>query len=551
MKYFDIDKLNKTGKISHERITKIIKDCKFAVRDLDSTFCEAGNASDVLLEEITTYDDILNKVFLHQKTSMYVYKDKVTKKQYMLCFKPTTEMAMFRSIKQKLADLTTSHVIQKMTDVEYETFFFKFYNSMNTIIESYANMKNLSVPDDICFFYKGGNLYRILLSELFILFDTNQYTNLLKRSDADFQLFINPKIPGYKTIFAELSTLVTFVLYSFKKYLLSNDFNISNVDPTVLEDLYKKEYDSQEPMQAITDKKRQDFMLMPIKIDGQEYIMYKEVPTLLDGIPKLKPSQFYITRNTSIRFKRKDNTYNSFDLLRMKYNIKVKIGKIQLNVPSEIIDIGIPREDDNTIPPLTKGASKWMKKYNYSSNITDVKFAFWGPSLSYLIKDVDSILFYQNEFPWQDKKIEKRLQRYLLCIILHTIVTSPTDPIFHLTTLKNEFNKLINFLTCFNDSSQCEMYGDETVSGLFYAKYKKILATLNAIKVVSRRTKELRDFKTFNENVIAITKNLIVAIRHIIANTSETKLKQLIQKVHVLHTTSYLGGTRSHRVKAL
>lgn len=543
MRYLDIHKLSKTGKISSERLSKIIKDCKFVVKDLDTTLCEANNASDVLLEEVTTYDDVFNKVFLHQKTSMYVYKDKVTKKQYMLCFNPTTDMALMKSIKQKLADATTSHVIQKMTDEEYETFLFKFYKSMNTVVETYANMKNLSVPDDICFFYKGGNLYRILLSELFMLFDTNQYTNLLKRSDVDFQLFINPKIPGYKTVFEELSTLVTFALYSFKKYIQSNDFNIPNVDPTALVDVYKKEYDSHEQMQVVTDKKRQDFMLAPIKIDGQEYIMYKEVPTLLDGVPKLKPSQFYISRNTAIRFKRKDDTYNSFDLIRMKYNIKVKIGKVMLNVPSEIIDIGIPHDDDNTIPTLVKGAGKWIKRYNYSSNTTDVQFSFWGPSLSYLIKDVDSILFYQNEFPWQDKKIEKRLQRYLLCLILHTIVTSPTDPIFHLTTLKNEFNKFINFLECFNNSRQCEVYGDETMSGLFYAKYKKISAKLNAIANTQRLAAELKDFQTFNENVISVTKNLMVVIRQIIANTPESKLKQIINKVKILHTTSYLGGS--------
>lgn len=540
MRLFDLGKIAHKGKISYERLEKVIKECKFVQKDLEANFCEAKKLDDILLEEITNYDDIYNKVNYNQKLSMYVYKDKTTNRQYMICFKPTEEMARFRSIKQKLADITTSHIIQKMSDVDYETFLFTFYKSVNTVITCYANHHHLDIPRHICFFYKGGNLYRIILKELFSLLDDHEFTHLLKRSDADFQLYVNPKIENYTKVYNDLSILITFCLYSFKKVLHKNDFGIANINTDALLKEYIKELDDKS-LKILDNKPRLDFMLAPTIVQGDQYVMYKEVSSLLNSIPKQKPSKFYISRNTAIRFRRKDNTYNSFDLYRMKYNIKLNVDKKVLSVPSEIIDVGMPKPDDNTIPSLVKMADKWLTKYHYKSNISGQSFAFWGPTLSYMIKDIDLILFYQNEFPWHDKKIDKRLQRYFLCLILHSIVATDNDPILSLTTLKNELRKLIKFLTCYNETN-CEVYGDENVSGLFYTKYKKISKKLNTISDKSSRAQEIRDFKVFNENVITIVKKMINIVLKVIANTPPKKLDNIIKKVKVLHTTSYLGG---------
>lgn len=540
MRLFDLSKIADNGKISYERLEKVIKECKFIQKDMEANFCEAKKFDDILLEEITNYDDIYNKVSYNQRQSMYVYKDKVTNKQYMMCFKPTDEMARFRSIKQKLADTTTSYIIQKMSDANYELFLFTFYKSVNTIITSYANHNNLEIPKHICFFYKGGNLYRILLKELFSLLDDNEFTHLLKRSDADFQLFVNPTIPNYKKVFEDISILVTFCLYSFKSVLQKNDFGISDINIDTLLKEYRNDLGNKD-IKFVDKTSRMDFMLAPINLQGDEFVMYKEVSSLLEAIPKHKPSNFFISRNTAIKFRRKDNTYNSFDLYRMKYNVKINVNDEILSVPSEVIDVGIPKPDDNTISSLIKKADKWLTKYHYDSTISKKSFTFWGPTLSYMIKDIDLILFYQNDFPWHDKKIDKRLQRYFLCLILHSIVATDNNPVMNLNNLKKELHKLIKFLTCFNEGN-CEAYGDENISGLFYVKYKKISNKLNNIKNKSTHAQEIRDFREFNDKVISIVKKMISMILKIIANTPPNKLENIIKKVKLLHTTSYLGG---------
>lgn len=540
MKFINVENVVKTGKISHKRIENILRDCKFVVKDFESSMCEANDMSDVVLDEIVNYDDKYNRVDFNQKTSMYVYRDKRTKKRYLMCFKPSENMAKFRSLKQKLADASTSYILQHITDKQYETFLHVFYKSANTLITTYARMRNLDVPKDICFFYKGGNLYRILLSELFQIIPGDEYKDLIKRSDADFQLFINPKLSNYKKIYEEASIIIMFALYSFKQYLIDTDLFNARSNTEVLLQNFARELDANHDLVLDPTQSKKDFMLSPINIQGEDYIMYKDVDNLLENTPKLKQSLFYISKNTAIKFKRKDDTYNSFDLFRMKYYFKLRIdNSVALSVPSEVIDVSIPKPEDNTMGPFIKDATKWLKQYHYKSKTAE--FSFWAPSLNYMIKDIDGILFYQNEFPWHDQKIGKRIQRYFLCLILQTIAASTDDPILHLTTLKGEFRKLIKLLTCLNETSQCEVYGDENVSGMFHAKYKKILQKLNKYPI-KKKVEELNGFKLFNDTIIVIVKKMINIILHIIANTHSTRLKKLQEKISILHTTTYLGG---------
>lgn len=557
MKYIDVSRLAKSKRISSARLDKILKDSEFGVHDFETSTYSASSIDDVYMEEMVSYDSIHTKftrVNVDGKTTTYSFKDKATDKTYLLCFKPTTEMAMFRSLKQKLADASTSYVVQKISNLDYERFMFTFYMSINSIITTYARHHSLRVPEDVCFFYKGGNLYKILLNELLVLLDNTEFSSLLKRSDADFQLFINPAIPNYQKVYNELSQLLAFGMYSFKKYLEKDNFGISIDNERELELLAKefkgiidKDIDSQN-LKVFTSN-RSDYVLKPLNVHGAEYIMYKEVPCILDGIPRQKKSPYYMSQNTAIRFKRKDNTYNSFDLYRIKYNIGVNVNGVNFNVPSEVIDVGIPKSDDNTISSLIKSAGKLLQQYNFKDSSSEGRsFSFWGPTLNYMIKDIDLILFFQNEYPWQDKKTDKRVKRYFLCIILHTIISSSDeeDPILKLNTLRLEFVKLIKYLTCFNESSQCEVYGEENISGMFYKKYTTISKKLNQISNANRRAREISNFKEFNTQVITILKSMNKTINDIISNSSREKLRKIMQKVKILNQTSYLGGGDCH-----
>jgi hypothetical protein len=552
MKYIDPQRICERKKVSSTLVQNILKHCALLNPDYTSVTCEATNQeSDMIIDEITTYDDIYNKVSLDKKTSFYIYKDKSKKQKYMFCFKPSEEMARFKSVKQKLADISTGHVIQQLTNEDYKRFFKTFYVSTNIVIEEYAKMHNLNVPSDLCFYYKGGNLYKILLNELIPLFSTHNFASLLKRSDADFGVFINPDIPNYKKVYDDVSVLIMYMMYSFKKHMQQDDFGLSNINHKVLlKDLTAELISSKIPYSKadlVTNHTRKDFSFSPITIQDEPFVMYKELPMLISGAPKVDVSRFYLSRNTAIRFKRKDNTYNSFDLLRIKYILKLKVDQTLLSIPSEVIDVGIAKPEDVTIKSLKKSAQKCLKQYRYQDNQDD--FVFWGPTLSYMIKDVDTILFHQNDFPWHDKKTQKRIQRYFLCLLLQTIVSSSIDdPILKLNIIKQEFKKLIKFLTCFNDNSQCEIYGEENVSGLFYAKYKKLSAKINAIKNTKQRAQELIDFKSFNTEIILILKSIVKNILYLIANTSQGQLEHIQKKVTILNTTWHLGGnTKVHK----
>jgi len=505
-----------------------------------------------MFDEITNYGDVYNSVSFDKKTSMYIYKDKFTNRKYMMCFEPSQEMARFKSTKQKMADIVTTHVIQGLTNRTYQEFFKTFYVSTNTVIESYAKMRGLRVPEDLCFFYKGGNLYKILLSELLPLFSTSDFSNLLKRSDADFGLFVNPDAPHYEQVFAEVSVLITYMLYCFKRHMCNSNLGTvfkSAINESLLMRLLKDELTSSNVTSQTTtlllDKPHRDFVLIPINIHGEYFVMYKENSMILEGVPKVQQCPFYLSRNTAIRFKRKDDTYNSFDLMRMKFNVKVKVDQSVLNIPSEVIDVGIAKKEDSGLKTLRKGANKCLKQYHFREGENDKGFFFWGPTLSYMIKDIDVILFYQNDYPWHDKKTTKRVQRYFLCLVLQTIVsTAIEDPIMKINIIKQEFKKLIKFLRCFNENTPCEAYGEENVSGLFYAKYKKLSKKLNSISDLHKRAKELKEFRDFNRDIIKVLESIVKNLIHLISNTSDLKLKHLQKKIAILNTTWHLGGEK-------
>lgn len=538
MRLLDIENLCKTRKISSNRIRNLIKTTEFTKVDWSSVVCEADEENDILLEEIYNYDDIYNTIpsELNKKTEMHIYKDKKNRKQYMLCFRPSEELSRYKSIRQILADVSTSHIIQGLSDKEYESFVHHFYTPTNVLVTEYARIQKLTVPDQVCFLYKGGNLFKILLNNVISLLKSDidlykKYESMLGRSDADFQLYINPNIPNYDTVFKELSILILISLYSFRSFILSDKSPI-DVSKVNLESLHRKFNDILESAREngkVMLKKRKDFILQPIDIDKVQYVMYKSVPRLLENYPKPKETSVYISRNTAIKFKRKDDTYNAFDLLRMKLNIILKIGNVNLSVPSELIDVGIPKSNDNTITYLNKNSGKCLVKYHYP------KFDFWGPNLQYMIKDIDAILFYQNDFPWHDKKIQKRIQRYFLSLFLNAIINYDNDPVLSMNSFKIELLKLTKFLVCFNKNIECEVYGDENISNIFNAKYKKIFKKLNMIKDKKKLLKELKDFKEFNDVMIKVIKDLVEVIKHIIVNIPKSKIDEIKRKVKLLH----------------
>ena len=128
-----------------------------------------------ILDDIYVYDDIINALPGEINNIKVIKYDN---KKY-LCFRNNNSRGNQRSLKQKLSDVTTSEIIQNMTNENYDLFLHDFYNAMNSMIELYISTRKpkvfkynkdtskgtraAKIPNDICFYYKGGNIYRILL----------------------------------------------------------------------------------------------------------------------------------------------------------------------------------------------------------------------------------------------------------------------------------------------------------------------------------------------------------------------------------------------------
>ena len=140
----------------------------------------------------------------------------------------------------------------------------------------------------------------------------------------------------------------------------------------------------------------------------------------------------YITVNSSINYMIEGSHIVQFDLYRIKLNVLlshiIEVDKNNsktvnsLNIPSEFIDVSIPKFNDMVL-------SKFRKKIydsNYTYNNFFAKLSFGNKknifmyNLSYLIEDLSIVLFSQNNFiPWADSKYNKRLKRItiLSCIL--------------------------------------------------------------------------------------------------------------------------------------
>jgi len=129
-------------------------------------------------------------------------------------------------------------------------------------------------------------------------------------------------------------------------------------------------------------------------------------------------SEFYTSINDAVEFFLV--TLVKFALVRTKINF---IGYIQfadntygaMHLPGELIDISISAYDDSKNFKFENELfSNHFSRYtfvNQNSNYNIPSFEYTSYNLRSFIADLELILFNDNEFPWLDKKYDKRLKR--------------------------------------------------------------------------------------------------------------------------------------------
>lgn len=374
-------------------------------------------------------------------------------KESILFWESVNKIMEGRTIKQKIGDVSTEYILSRFTDTTYKNFFKRFYKRLHQLLEQYAQESGLSIPEDIAIFYKGGNLFRIILTPFVRHIKDNEYLETLKkRSDADFQIYINPDLPNYDTIYDEVTKRALFSLYEFKSWLSAN--HLLNIDPLQLIELYRNLFDSM-PELEVTNVALANDNTNPFRSDciisnvTETATGFKEEYSLLSGFEKCRSDDpsLYISRNTASDFTTFSGKRYYFELLRLKRNIKIVIeyGKLKhktyLQVPSEVIDISIPKIGDSSLESMKGYITEYIQEYIFKES-TRAKFTFWGVSLQYLIYDLTDILYNKFEWPWLDAKYSKRLARFLLCITLQNTGVSKQKLLANLERLLRALNSL-------------------------------------------------------------------------------------------------------------
>ena len=351
-------------------------------------------------------------------------------------------MSDTRTIQQQLGDVSTEFFLSKFNDKTYSQFFKMFYDNIQTKLDVYIRDKGFNRPGrptDIRLFYKGGNLFRIILKEFVQIINIPKYNALIeKRSDADFQIFVRTDVDQYSQVLDDISKIVIVSLYEFKVTLTrSGLINVPDFEQIL--PLYKTllisvmpqnnklfELAAENPVRFSRGNMspfRRDFLMNIIKAPQASFLGYTDVDCLLEGYSpeRLTGNPLYISRNITSDFQTFSGNRYIFELIRMKRNIAIDISitgskPVSLKVASEMIDVSIPRQnDDGSIDHsvahmMAHGVDEYTQLYTFGE--ADSTIQFYGVNLKYLIYDLKDILFYKFEWPWADPKYEKRILRY-------------------------------------------------------------------------------------------------------------------------------------------
>ncbi len=386
------------------------------------------------------------------------------------------DRAVPKTLKRTLSDASTKYMCSRMfDDATYQKYLDDFFLLFKTAIETYIESFNalyqttFRIPDDIVPVYKGGNLFRLYLKPMIDLLQCGDFSRHIERSDADFSVYISPTRLGrhYKRIFKDIRILCIRVIESFRVQLISHresylpitddqrreafDFfqteiaNFQSADPTLQINLESIRYcaRSTDPTGSIDcplDTKPDFHVIFSNKLPANDgmFSVNIEMPqgqSLITHDIDLPlqtccPCDMYISDNTALKFRKLENVAH-FDLVRMKVlfvcSVSITDGRgnierVDIKAPSELIDISIPCEDDERM--------KLLDAHGFASEVSQQKWSgpspsIWTYSLSGLTKDVEAVLFDDNDYPWQDPKYEKRLVRFMLCLTLQILMIEP------------------------------------------------------------------------------------------------------------------------------
>tara|TARA_B110000977_G_scaffold191880_1_gene264641 strand:+ start:1832 stop:3097 length:1266 start_codon:yes stop_codon:yes gene_type:complete len=192
---------------------------------------------------------------------------------------------------------------------------------------------------------------------------------------------------------------------------------------------------------------------------------------MINILPGIANSVYYYANESLLFYSNKDDISknknpSNFFLHRIKKNIKVtcidrKNSVYFFNTGIELLDISVPTKLDfyhlNSKINFDKTNQEMLKMYNYKGN-NIILYTVEG-----LIYDYNKILFLVAEYPWDDNKYFKRLDRFIILLTIHNI-DNPVE--------FNNFSKSIKQIKTLNSNTLTSKINKMVITNLTNLKNK-------------------------------------------------------------------------------
>lgn len=493
---------------------------------------------------------------------------------------------------REFKDLATDIVVNEFVKYsnELSLFIYTISSTFDTALQYYRLQKSLP-EKSVVFVYKGGNILRLIAHEFLnelpgaaadIIF---QYYNPgFKQSDADFSIYVDPRLDNFANIYADI-TLISYQLlvylrdvfeghetkfFNFRRYNdeykterlnkylgdLNNTATIQNPESEYYNSQFVMLQNRKNTSTSPPDNPnnlptsiglRKDMVVTTLEKDPNTIITYD----IDDENNPNKVSDYYISVNTALKFMLEDQLMH-FNLVRMKVNFVMynakngeKINPMQMG--GELIDVSIPAQDTAGIRHFFEEIDNNIKEFKMEKPFP---FKFIAPTIEYLIEDLELILFKTVEYPWIDRKYVKRVNRLLFLYFIDLIAVDASlkdkegfiseigqniiNPLSSFDTLDESAKKLIK------ENISKKAYESKT----YGIKFEKFFVELERIltQVMTRGTAE--DKEELKKFVQVVDNNLQTMIQTMSELHGFVKNNGTIDKSKIYDVDVQMGGLR-------
>ena len=391
---------------------------------------------------------------------------------------------------------------------------------------------------DVLFLYKGGSILRIISREFLLELPESSmreiskfYSPYFKRSDADFSIYVNPELRNYEDVYHELGVLSYLVQNKIRYWFCNNTmkyFNFFRYNLQYQSDILKSYLSKMNKVEKFKNKFI-DLKINRISAIGRRKCTYSNnaditleflneedwtAPTreVARSVIKNIDSIMTVTHNNALDFKGEaEDVRVKFNLARTKiiFTLLKKNGNT-LNIGGELVDISIGHRDDKNILHFWKNMERNITTYDLNFS-DECSFKFYSYSLSYLIHDLEHILFSVVSMPWNDNKYIKRLNRLFYLYFIDIFVTledgnskfivlkDVLESVF--IPLKSSLRSWSKYISNFREKYE---YDDLMIVGLM-SRLEKLIPKLRLDK----------DMNSFTEMINVLINNAEIIIRSI------------------------------------